>query len=163
MDVTDREILTLLQRDGRMPNATLAEEVHLSPSPCLRRVKRLEADGVIAGYRAILDREHLGLGLTVFIEIKVENPHRETVTADLQNAFRAMDEVVACHIVSGMADLLLEVVVTDLRHYEQLTSTETAEVLGIQERAAAKRYGRALERLRELLEEMPGGLTEFRT
>jgi Lrp/AsnC family leucine-responsive transcriptional regulator len=94
--------------------------VHLSPSPCLRRVKRLEADGVIAGYRAILDREQLGLGLTVFIEIKVENPHRETVTAELQNAFRAMDEVVACHIVSGMADLLVEAVVTDLRHYEQL-------------------------------------------
>ena len=119
MDATDREILTLLQRDGRMPNAALADAVHLSPSPCLRRVKRLEADGVIAGYRAILDRERLGLGLTVFLEIKVDNPHRETVTADLQTAFRAMDEVVACHVVSGMADMLLEVVVTDLRHYER--------------------------------------------
>ena len=120
MDAIDRQILALLQKDGRMTNAALAEAVHLSPSPCLRRVKALEDAGVIAGYRAVLDREHVGLGLTVFIEIKVENPHLETVTSSLQTAFREMDEVVSCHIVSGLADMLIEVVVADLRHYEQL-------------------------------------------
>jgi Lrp/AsnC family leucine-responsive transcriptional regulator len=131
MDATDREILTLLQRDGRMPNATLAEEVHLSPSPCLRRVKRLEDDGVIAGYRAVLDRERLGLGLTVFIELKAENQHRETVTAEMQETFRAMDEIVSCHIVSGMADFLLEVVVTDLRHYEDFLMNRLLPIDGV--------------------------------
>jgi Lrp/AsnC family leucine-responsive transcriptional regulator len=120
MDATDRKILAELQADGRLPNAALAEAVHLSPSPCLRRVKRLEDDGVIAGYRAVLDRERLGLGLTVFIELKAESQHRETVTEHLQNAFRSMDEVVACHIVSGQADFLLEVVVADLRAYDEL-------------------------------------------
>jgi Lrp/AsnC family transcriptional regulator, leucine-responsive regulatory protein len=120
MDAIDGKILFHLQRDGRMSNAALAEAVHLSPSPCLRRVKRLEEDGVISGYRAVLDRAAVDLGLTVFIEVKASNQHRETVSADLQETFRAMDEVVACHIVSGMADFLLEVVVTDLRHYEEL-------------------------------------------
>lgn len=120
MDATDREILSQLQADGRMPNAALAEAVHLSPSPCLRRVKRLEDEGVISGYRAVLDRHAVDLGLTVFLEVKAANHHRETVTADLQEAFRAMEEVVACHVVSGKADFLLEVVVPDLRHYEKL-------------------------------------------
>ena len=120
MDATDRKILAELQNDGRMPNAALAEQVSLSPSPCLRRVKRLEDDGVISGYRAVLDRGRLGLGLTVFIEVKVENQHRETVGSHLQTAFREMDEIVACHVVSGMADFLLEVVVADLPRYEQL-------------------------------------------
>jgi Lrp/AsnC family leucine-responsive transcriptional regulator len=119
MDATDREILTRLQAEGRMPNAALAEAVHLSASPCLRRVKKLEQDGLIAGYRALLDRQRVGLGLTVFVEIKVESPTHETTTADLQEAIAAMEEVVAFYIVSGDADLLLEVVVPDLAHFER--------------------------------------------
>ncbi len=119
MDAVDRELLELLQRDGRAPNAALAERVHLSPSPCLRRLKRLEDGGVIEGYRAILRRRAVGLGLTVFVEIKVEAHSRETADA-LDAALRALDEVVACHIVSGPADFLLEVVVPDLEHYERL-------------------------------------------
>jgi len=119
MDATDREILTRLQADGRLPNAALAEAVHLSPSPCLRRVRRLEAEGVIAGYRAVLGRPHVGLELTVFVEIKVASPTHETATADLQDAISAMEEVVACYIVSGDADLLLEVVTPGLAAFER--------------------------------------------
>ena len=119
MDAIDREILHLLQEDGRLTNAALAERVHLSPSPCLRRLKRLEDDGVISRYRAILDRRRVGLGLTVFVEIKVEG-HSDVKATELQERFAALEEVVACHIVSGPADFLLEVVVTDLEHYEQL-------------------------------------------
>ncbi|MBV9416107.1 MAG: Lrp/AsnC family transcriptional regulator, partial [Solirubrobacterales bacterium] len=70
MDNTDRAILRNLQADGRLPNAAVAERVGLSPSPCLRRLKRLEQDGTIRGYRAILDRRKVGLGLTAFVEIK---------------------------------------------------------------------------------------------
>ena len=131
MDATDRKILAQLQADGRMPNAALAEAVNLSPSPCLRRGKRLEDDGVDSGYRAVLDREAVDLGLTVFIEVKAENQHRETVTETLQDTFRAMDEVVACHVVSGMADFLLEVVVKDLRHYEDLLMRRLLPMAGV--------------------------------
>ena len=120
LDRTDRRILNALQRDGRMSNVALAEEVNLSPSPCLRRLKRLEDSGVIAGYRAVLDRRRVGLGLTLFVEIKVSG-HSEDLASRLEAAFIDMDEVVAAHIVSGpSADFLLEVVVPDLDAYEQL-------------------------------------------
>jgi Lrp/AsnC family transcriptional regulator, leucine-responsive regulatory protein len=119
LDRVDRRLLEILQREGRLSNAALAERVHLSPSPSLRRVKALEEDGVIAGYRAVLDREAVGLGLTVFVEIKVEG-HSDRLAEEIEAAVNAMPEVVACHIVSGAADFLLEVVVPDLRAYERL-------------------------------------------
>jgi Lrp/AsnC family leucine-responsive transcriptional regulator len=131
MDATDRDILALLQRDGRMTNAALADAVHLSPSPCLRRLKRLEDDGMIAGYRAMLDRRRIGLGLTVFAELKVESASGETITSRLQDAVRDMDEVVACHIVSGFADFLLEVVVQDLRDYERFLMERLLMIPGV--------------------------------
>lgn len=118
-DSTDRRILAALQRDGRLANVDLAQRVALSPSPCLRRVRRLEAAGVVRGYRAVLDREALGLGLTVFVEIKVARHSRENAQA-LQDALAALPEVVSCHMVSGTADFLAEIVVADLRAYEAL-------------------------------------------
>jgi Lrp/AsnC family leucine-responsive transcriptional regulator len=130
MDPTDREILRLLQEDGRLTNAALAERVHLSASPCLRRLKRLEGDAVITGYRAVLDRRRVGLGLTVFVEIKVAGHTDETAT-DLQAKFAAMEEVIACHIVSGPADFLLEVVVPDLVHYERLLLGRLLKLPGV--------------------------------
>src|SRR5688572_20418939 len=81
MDEVDTRILAALQRDGRIANQTLADEVHLSPSPCLRRVRRLEESGVVAGYRAVLDRRAVGLELTVFVEVKVASQTRESATA----------------------------------------------------------------------------------
>jgi Lrp/AsnC family leucine-responsive transcriptional regulator len=119
LDRVDRRLLEILQREGRLSNAALAERVHLSPSPCLRRVKALEEDGVIEGYRAVVGRESVGLGLTVFVEIKVEG-HSDRLAEEIEAAVTAMPEVVACHIVSGAADFLLEVVVPDLRAYERL-------------------------------------------
>lgn len=119
LDRTDLHILAALQGEGRLTNVELAERVALSPSPCLRRVKRLEAAGVVQGYRAVLDREAVGLGLTVFVEIKAERHSRENAQA-LQDALAAMPEVVSCHMVSGTADFLAEVVVADLRAYEAL-------------------------------------------
>ena len=120
LDRTDRRLLNALQHDGRMSNVALAEEVNLSPSPCLRRLKRLEETGVIAGYRAVLDRRRVGLGLTLFVEIKVSG-HSDDLERKLEAAFNEMEEVVAAHIVSGpSADFLLEVVVPDLDAYEQL-------------------------------------------
>jgi Lrp/AsnC family leucine-responsive transcriptional regulator len=120
LDAVDRRMLEILQREGRISNAALAEKLHLSPSPCLRRLRALEADGVVSGYRAMLDRAKLGLGLTVFVELKVEG-HSDRSAAAISERLTAAPEVVSAHIVSGSADFLLEVVVADLAAYERLT------------------------------------------
>jgi len=119
MDTVDRQMLAILQREGRISNAALAEKLHLSPSPCLRRLRALEHDGVITGYRAELDRQTVGLGLTVFVELKVDG-HSDRSAAAISEALIAAPEVVSAHIVSGSADFLLEVVVADLAAYERL-------------------------------------------
>jgi len=119
MDDTDRRMLAILQREGRITNAELAERLHLSPSPCLRRLRALERDGVISGYRAVLDRRRAGLGLTVFVELKVD-AHSDRTAAAITKALDAAPEIVSAHIVSGAADFLLEVVVADLPAYERL-------------------------------------------
>ncbi len=108
-----------LQADGRIANVDLAEAVSLSPSACLRRVKALEASGIIAGYRAELDRIRAGLGLTVFIELRVEG-HSKDNASRVEEALTAIPAVVACHMVSGSADFFVEAVVPDLASYEQL-------------------------------------------
>jgi Lrp/AsnC family transcriptional regulator, leucine-responsive regulatory protein len=118
LDAIDGRIIAALQGDGRLSNVELAERVGLSPSPCLRRVKRLERDGYIAAYRAVLHRSRVGLGFTVFVGVKVEG-HADERLHDLEKALLAMPEVIACHMVSGEADYLLEVVVPDLEHYQR--------------------------------------------
>lgn len=119
IDRTDRAIVAALQRDGRLANVDLAEEVSLSPSACLRRVKALEADGIIAGYRAELDRTKAGLELTVFVELKV-GVHTRQNWLDLETALRRIPAVVGVWVISGTADFLVEAVVPDLTAYEQL-------------------------------------------
>jgi Lrp/AsnC family transcriptional regulator, leucine-responsive regulatory protein len=119
LDVVDRRMLEILQREGRISNAALAERLHLSPSPCLRRLRALESDGQITGYRAELDRAKLGLGLTVFVELKVDG-HSERSAAAISERLLETPEVVSAHIVSGSADFLLEVVCADLAAYERL-------------------------------------------
>ena len=119
LDSTDRRMLEILQREGRISNAALADKLHLSPSPCLRRLRSLETDGVISGYRATLDRAKLGLGLTVFVELKVDG-HSDRSAAAISERLSAAPEVIAAYVVSGTADFLLEVVVADLAGYERL-------------------------------------------
>lgn len=123
LDTFDYAILAALQADGRLSNVELAEKVGLSPSPCLRRVRQLEVAGYIRGYRAVLNRPALGLGLTVFVGISVEK-HSAGNAAALQAALEAMPEVVAAHMVSGEADFLAEIVVPDLAAYERLLTAK---------------------------------------
>jgi Lrp/AsnC family transcriptional regulator, leucine-responsive regulatory protein len=118
-DRTDRLILEVLQREGRIANVDLAERVSLSPSSCLRRTRALEAAGLISGYRAELDRRALGLGLTVFLSLRVDQ-HSRATSRRIEDALTAIPAVVACHVVSGEADFLLEAVVPDLGAYESL-------------------------------------------
>lgn len=130
MDSTDRAILARLQRDGRIANVDLAEEISLSPSSCLRRTKALEAQGVIAGYRAELDREKVGLGLTVFLELKVARHSRETSRV-IEAGLAAIPAVVACHIVSGDADFLVEAAVPSLAVYEEVLLDHILAIEGV--------------------------------
>ncbi|MCR4266019.1 Lrp/AsnC family transcriptional regulator [Nitratireductor sp. ZSWI3] len=127
LDAIDRNILRVLQEDGRLSNVELADRVGLSPSPCLRRVKRLEQEGVIRGYRAVLDRAAISLGLTIFTEIRVDRHTRARADA-LQKALLAIPQVVSCHMVSGAADFVAEVVVPDLAAYEALLSNVLLEL-----------------------------------
>ena len=107
-----------MQADARLSNVELADKVGLSPSPCLRRVKRLEREGYIEGYRAVLRRDRIGLGLSVFVAVKIES-HANERALKFEEAVSAMPEVIACHLVSGEADYFLEVVVPDLEHYQR--------------------------------------------
>ena len=118
LDTIDSRIVAALQSNGRLSNVELADKVGLSPSPCLRRVKRLEREGYIEGYRAALQRERVGLGFSVFVGVKIDGHANERALA-FEKAVVGMPEVVACHLVSGEADYLLEIVVPDLVDYQR--------------------------------------------
>ena len=118
LDAIDQRIIGELQADARLSNVELADRVGLSPSPCLRRVKRLEQEGIIQGYRAVLNRDGVGLGFSAFLAIKIDGHANEHALA-FEETVCAMPEVLACHLVSGDSDYLLEVVTADLEHYRQ--------------------------------------------
>lgn len=121
LDAFDRKILEALQRDGRLSNVQLADEIGLSASPCLRRVRLLEEAGVIRGYQATLDRDEVGLGMMVFVGVKVER-HNDTEANAFRKAVTALPEVISAFLVSGESDFLLQVVVPDLRAYDRFLS-----------------------------------------
>lgn len=118
LDRTDLLLLAELQRSGRQTNAELAERVHLSASACLRRVQRLEREGVIRGYRAEVDPERLGLGLQAFVRVQLRQ-HDAASVAAFAGFVDQWDEVVACHALTGDMDYLLQVVVRDLEHFSR--------------------------------------------
>lgn len=130
LDDFDFAILEALQTDGRATNVDIAGKVNLSPSPCLRRIRNLEQSGVIRGYRADIDRKEVGLGLTVFVEIKVDRHSKENALSH-QEALLAIPEVVSCFIISGQADFLAEVVVADLPAYEKLLLDTLLAIPGV--------------------------------
>jgi len=127
LDAIDCRIVATLQADGRLSNIELAERVGLSPSTCLRRVKRLERDGYIDAYRAVLQRERIGLSFSVFVGVKIEG-HANDQALAFEKAVLAMPEVVAFHLVSGEVDYFLEVVVPDLEHYRRFLITKLLEL-----------------------------------
>ena len=130
LDAIDRRILRELQDDARLSNVELADRIGLSPSPCLRRVKMLEESGVILGYRAVMSRKKAGLGLTVFVGIRVERHHDEEASA-FQAAVAGVPAVISCHLVSGEHDFLLEVVVPDLEAYEHFLMGTLLKLPGV--------------------------------
>jgi Lrp/AsnC family leucine-responsive transcriptional regulator len=130
MDDVDRSILAVLEQRGRIRNAELAAEVGLSPSPCLRRVRRLEETGVIRGYRAQIDPVALGRSLRVFVGVRLMRHAHADVVA-FERAVVQLRDVVYSHHVTGNYDYLLQVEVADLPAYEDFHATRLATLPGV--------------------------------
>lgn len=131
LDKFDREILLILQRHGRMSNQELAEAVNLSPSPCLRRVRRLEDEGYIEGYVALLNARKLGLNLMAFIQISMDKHTPERFT-EFDKIVTALPEVLECHLITGQAaDYLLKVIVEDMDAYQQFLLNKITRIEGV--------------------------------
>jgi Lrp/AsnC family leucine-responsive transcriptional regulator len=131
LDQIDRRILRALQRDGRLQNVELARRVGLSPSPCLRRVNRLEESGVIERYAALLDPSKIGINLVVFARVSLVAQDAETVDKFTQ-AIRSLPQVVECHIMAGECDALLRVVAADLEDYRRFQSAHLTRINAVQ-------------------------------
>ncbi|MFN3276893.1 MAG: Lrp/AsnC family transcriptional regulator [Paracoccus hibiscisoli] len=117
LDRIDIRILHELQKNGRITNVELADLVHLSPSPCLMRVKKLQQAGYITGYSALIDIAKLGPTLTVFTEVTLKN-HRQIDFARFQQALEKIDEAVECHLISGGYDYLVKFVTAGISDYQ---------------------------------------------
>ncbi|WP_112479504.1 Lrp/AsnC family transcriptional regulator [Vibrio variabilis] len=118
MDEIDKKILKELQSNARLSNQELADRIALSPSPCLRRVRALEKQGIIRGYHASVDQEACGLPVNVFVLVKLEKPNEDNMR-DFEQHIEAMDEVLECFLMTGNHDYLLHVVSGSLKTYEQ--------------------------------------------
>lgn len=131
MDLIDKRILWEIQRNGRLQNVDLAQKVGLSPSPCLRRVKQLEDDGIIEKYVALLNPQKINLGLTVFARIWLKGQDEQMVNAFVE-AIQSMDEVVECQLMAGDCDFFLRIMVADLDAYRQFQIQRLNKISSIQ-------------------------------
>lgn len=130
IDAIDRRILAELQADGRLTNNDLAGRVGLSPSPCLRRVRTLEAAGLITGYTALLDPAQLDLGMSVFVRVWLVGQDDETVQR-FTDRILALPHVIECHMMAGDCDFLLRVVARDLDAYRRFQAEKLARIDGV--------------------------------
>lgn len=131
LDRIDRQILEVLQQDGRIANQELADRVGLSPSPCLRRVRALEEAGVIAGYRALLDARKLGLSLMALVHISMDL-HTPERFANFEASVRGLPEVLECLLITGQqADYQLKLVVRDMDHFQSLLLGKLTRIQGV--------------------------------
>jgi Lrp/AsnC family leucine-responsive transcriptional regulator len=119
IDSVDRKILNLLQGDGRISNAELAERIHLSPSACHRRVKQLEESGLVDGYVMIVDQESAGRPTNVFVEVTLKGQSDESLDA-FERAVLDCPEIMECYLMAGQADYLLRLAVADIADYERV-------------------------------------------
>lgn len=130
MDAIDRKIVRALQLDGRMKLGELAEAVGLSPTPCARRLDRLQADGVITGYGARVDPRKIGLPVTIFVSVELEHQGRDAIE-DFERAVRSFDEVMECYLMTGSRDILLRVVAADLDAFDAFLEHRLMKVDGV--------------------------------
>ncbi len=130
MDAVDRRIIAELQRDGRLSNVELAERVGLTPAPCLRRVKRMESEGVIVGYTALINPEAIGRGFEVLVFLDLTRKDRTTFEA-FEAAVAALDEVTEVRRMFGLPDYLIRVATASLEGFETFLSTRLGGLPGV--------------------------------
>jgi len=131
MDRTDKKILTLLQNDGRISNQDLADEVSLSPSPCLRRVNQLEQEGIIEKYVALLNPEKIGLHLSGFLFVGLDK-HTPQKMKNFEALVKKIPEVMECYLITGQtADYVLKVIVSDMQHYQKFLLERITQIEGV--------------------------------
>ncbi len=130
MDLIDHKILRALQEDGRITMADLSGQVGLSPTPCARRVAALEDQGVIEGYGTRVNPEKLGLTVTIFVEVELEQQSAQAIQA-FEAAVRPFEQVMECHLMTGTRDMLLRVVARDLTHFDRFLEQQLMRVPGI--------------------------------
>lgn len=147
LDEIDRRILRELQRDGRMTNQALAERVGLSPRACLDRMRRLERDRVVEGYRAIVGRAALGDVLVVHAEVTLVD-QRQATLQQFELRVAQCDEVIACYLVSGPYDYLVRFACSDIEHYRRISDAwindlgmGVARIVSHTELATVKEFG----------------------
>ena len=131
LDAVDLRILAELQEDGSLTNVELARRVHLSPSPCLARVKALEAGGVIERYVALASAKQLGLGLNVFINISLKTQSKQAL-AEFEHRIGEHDQVMECYLMTGDSDYLIRVAVPDIAALERFILEQLTPIPGIE-------------------------------
>ena len=131
LDAVDLRILTELQQDSSLSNVELARRVHLSPSPCLMRVKHLESEGVIQRYVALCDTKSLGLGLNVFISITLKEQSRKAL-AEFEQRIAEHDEVMECYLMTGDSDYLIRVALADIAALERFILNQLTPIAGVE-------------------------------
>lgn len=130
LDAAERQILRLLQADGRLSNVALAERVGLSESPCFRRVKQLEQAGLIRGYAAVVDQRLLGLSVTAFVLVTMEK-QPDAATEAFIAAVEAEEHIVECYATSGSHDYLMKVVARSIDHFSELCMQRILKFPGV--------------------------------
>ncbi len=136
LTTVERNILNELQKSGRLSNVELAEHVGLSESPCLRRVKQLEATGVIKGYTAIVDRRKVGFDVSAFIQVNLDQ-RSETETSKFLKAVHQENRIIECYAMSGGYDYLLKVIATNIDDFADLTMRRLLRFPGVKDVASA--------------------------
>lgn len=140
IDSTDRQIIALLQQEGRLTIQELSQKINLSPTPCLRRVRLLEKAGVISGYTAIVNEEAYGLPITALVRIRLEH-HSESSVRTFEQSVGFIDEIMDCYVMAGDADYLLRVLVGSFRDYERFVRDKLQKIGGIAAIETSFAYG----------------------
>lgn len=130
VDGKDLAILDLLQYRGRMTTTEVAQQVNLSDTPCLRRIKKLEQEGIIKGYQAILDREKLNLSILVYALVRL-NANSDKLADEFESEVEALEQVMECSVITGSYDYLLKIVAKDLSHYESFVKKSLGQISSI--------------------------------
>lgn len=130
LDKIDYKIIAQLQQNARLSNQELSERVALSPSPCLRRVRHLEKANIIKGYTAVIDQEACGLPIMAFISIRLEKQTDATIQ-NFEHGIHQLDEIMACYLMSGTSDYMLQVLSSSLKEYENFIRGKLTQISGI--------------------------------